>query len=274
MIPSLRPVLPLFDLTAPRWGSSISLRPRHVFHVQRFLSHDRKSEKEEDRPPRTWSFPRGFMPFWTRIWWTTRRLLFLPIRFITLIVSRLCFHWRIWDRPMVKNDLGINSHAEFLLYDISRGCVGLLHEVIKPWGLLFLGSGPSMKPTIPATPAPVYASYAYLNKRDVRRGDVVVAIPPKPHDKSFLMCKRVAALEGDRIRVTKYTPKNIPHKIVHVRFSSVMSLLSSVFTYDQYRYRWDTAIWLVIILQGPLTQGHSVRCQLNPLWLNCNGDWA
>ena len=129
-----------------------------------------------------------------------------------------------------------------------------------------------MQPTIPAQPAPVYCSFAYINEQDVRRGDVVAVLLPERYGSKGYISKRVAALEGERIRVNRYDPRKIQRKTLQVRF--VISLLSSVFTYGRYRYHPDTASWLGIILQGLLTREHSVRCRLNPLWLNCNGDGA
>ena len=274
MTPSLRPVLPLFDFTTLRRANRIRLRPRHVFHVQRFLYHARKSEKEEERRLRRLYLSQRSVPLWSKIWWSTRRLPFVPIRLIPLAVSCLYRYWQRWNLPMVKISTGFNSHAGWFLSDFRSGCIGLLNESMHPWGLVSLYLGSSNEPTIPAAPAPVYASYAYIDRQDIRRSDVVLAIPPKRYDKGNLVCKRVAALGGERIRVTRYSPGKIPHKIVHVRISSVISLLSSVFTYGHYRYRSDTAFCLGITLQTLLTQGHTVRCRLNPFWLNCNGDWA
>ena len=254
MILSLRPVLPLFDFTASRWGNSIRLRPRHVFHVQRFLSHGTKSEKKKfpyftERPYlnresllRRLSFPREYMPYWSGIWWTTRHIhILLIVPPVLLIRSCLYRPWRSLNLPMVNEGVEGNSHV---LGDI----IMLLNMVIQPWGVILRGTGPSMQPTFPARLAPLYASYAYVDKRDVRRGDVVVVIPPEPREKHRLICKRIAALGGERIRVTRYGPLKIPRRIVHVRFYHVISFFSSVFTYSHYRYRSDTAFWLGIIL--------------------------
>ena len=254
-MPSLRPVLPLFDFTASRWGSSIRLRPRHV---QRFLSYGTKSEKKRfpyyterrDLPReallRRLSFPREYMPYWSGIWWTTRHIPILSIRPILLI--RLCLYLplRMWNLPMANKGVIGNSCGARLFYVLC--IIDLLNIVMQPWGLILLGEGPSMQPTFPARHAPIYASYAYFDRRDVRRGDVVVVMPPERYEKQGLICKRIAALGGERIRVTRYGSLKIPRKIIHVRFYHIISFFSSVFTYSHYRYRSDTAFWLGIIL--------------------------
>lgn len=267
MITSLRPVLPLFNFTAPRCSSNIRLRPRHVFHVRWFLSHSRKRDIEV----KSLNFPRRPVPYWSKIWWITRHVPILPIRLIFLIPLCLYRYGRGWNLPVMNKGVEINRRAGFLLY-LGSGCVELVAGVMLPWGLLTIGQGPSMQPTIPAPPAPMYASFAYINKQDVRRGDVVTVTKTEPNNRKRLICKRVAALEGDRIWVNRCDPLRIQRKIVRVRF--VISLLSSVFTYGRYRYRSDTASWLGIILQGLVTRGHSVRCRLNPFWLKTNGDGA
>ena len=274
MIPSLRPVPPLFDSTAPRWGSSIRLRPRHVFHVQQFLSHGTKSEKERVNLLR-WRFVQKSMPYWSKIWWTTRRVPMLPIELILLI--RLCLYryWRSRNLPVLNKGVEINSRVGWFFYDVGSGCVKLLGVMIRPWGFLNIVRGHSMQPTMPAQPAPMYASYAYNDKRDVRHGDVVIVVHPESSDGTRTVCKRIAALEGEWIRVTRYGRlMTIGNNIVHERCSHIIRLLSSVFIYGYYRYRSDTAFWLGIILQDLMTQGHSVRCRLNPFWLKCNGDGA
>ena len=258
MMPSLRPILPLFDFTAPRWASSIRLRPRHVFHVQRFLSHGPKSEKEKfpyftERPYldretllRRLSFPREYMPYWIRILWTTLQIPSLLIK--PVLLMRLCLYrtWRNRNLPMVNEGVQDHSCGARLFYVLH--IIDLLNTVIQPWGLILLGTGPSMQPTIPERLAPIYYSYAYIDRRDIRRGDVVAVIPPKIHHKQGLFCKRIAALGGERIRVTRYGPLKIPYRIVHVRFYHVISFFGSVFTYAHYRYRSGTAFWLGIIL--------------------------
>ena len=281
MIPSLRPVLPLFD-TAPRWGNNIRLRPRHVFHNQRSLSHDTKSQKERfpyyikglgltrETLLRRLSFPREYMPYWIRICLTTFSVPLLLIGSLDLIRLSLYRFWGNRNLPRVDKGSEGNSYTALLFYVF--GIIRLLSILMRPWGLIQLNQGPSMQPTLRARPAPSYASYAYIDRRDVRRGDVVVVLPPERYNKGAFICKRIAGLGGDRIRVTRYSPQKIPHRIVHVRFSNVISLPRSVFTYGHYRYRSDTAFWLGIILQALMTQGNSVRCRLNPFWLKCNGD--
>ena len=275
MIPSLRPVLPLSDSTAPRWGSSIRLRPRHVFHVQQFLSHGTKGKKERESSLRRWNFPRKPMPYWSKIGWITCCVPILPIRLILLIGLCLYRNWQSWNLPMLDKSVKISSRLGYFFYDIGSGCVDMLSIMMQPWGLAGICKGPSMQPTMPVPPTPFYASYAYIDKRDVRRGDVVIVVNPESSDGKRTMCKRIAALEGEWIRVTRYGPSmTIGNKIVHVRRSHIIRLLTSVFTYGHNRYHSDTAFWLGIILQNLMTQGHSVRCRLNPFWLKCNGDAA
>ena len=230
MTPSLRPVLPLFDFTASRWGSSIRRRPRHVFHFQRFQSHGRKSEKEGERSLKVSTFPRGTWSNRSKINWVTRQVPLLPIGFILVIKSCLGHCCRSWILGRRDKGIDFNSRAGWLLFDVGSGCAELLSVVLKPWGLLMVGKGSSMQPTLPAAPAPAYSSFVYFEKRDVRRGDVVVADFTYPDGRPGLICKRVAALEGDRIRVTQCSPQKIPHTIVHVRLSIDISLLCNVFT--------------------------------------------
>ena len=266
MIPSLRPVLPLFDFTAPRCVSNIRLQPRHVFRVQRFLSYGRNSF------PRGWHFPRKIVPYWSKIWWITRRVPILPIRLIFLIPLCLYRSLRSWNLPVVNEGVVIDSLAGRLLYEFRSGCVPLLSNVVKPWGGISVNEGPSMQPTISGRPALLYASHAYSTKRDVRRGDVVILEHP---DREIALCKRVAALEGERIRVARYGPLlKLSNGIVNVRFFHIITLLNSVFTYCRYRYLSDTVSWLGTILHALLTRGHSARCRLNPFWLKYDGDGA
>lgn len=264
MAPSLRPVLPLCDFTALRWGSSIILRPRHVFHVQRFLSHVRTSEKKEENESSGWSFPRETMPSWAKMWWIFLHVPSLPIGLMRLIGKSL---YQSWTLPVV------NSRAARLSYVFRSGCLDLLSEVIRPWGFVGRTEGSSMEPTLPAVPALIYASFAYINKTDVKRGDVVVIPPPKPYDdRAGIICKRIAALEGDRIWVNEYgPPRKVSARRVHVRLSHSISLLSSAFPDGHYRYRLDTAFCSGITLETPVTQGHSVRCRLILFWPRCNG---
>ena len=230
MISSLRPVLPLFDFTAPRWGSSIRLRPRHVFHAHRPLSHGRHSAKEKEISLKVWRFPRGSWSYPDKIQWVTRQVLILPVGFVLMFGSRLGHCCRSWILGRSDKGIDFNSRAGWLLCDLGSGCVRLLAVVVEPWGMLNLSEGPSMQPTLPTSATPTYASFVY-DKRDIRRGDVVVAMVLKPDGGTQYINKRVAALEGDRIRVTMCSRLKVPHSIVHVRYSSVISLLSSVFTY-------------------------------------------
>ena len=234
MISSLRPVLPLFDFTAPRWGSSIRLRPRHVFHAHRPLSHGRHSAKEKEisrKSLKARSFPRESESYLTKIPWVTRQVLILPVNFIRMIGSCLDHCCRSWMLGSRDKGIDFNSRAGWLLSDFGSGCVGLLAEVVLPWGIFNIASGGSMLPTFSAAATPTYASFTYFEKRDVRRGDVVVVEFIEPDGRSRFLGKRVAALEGDRIRVAMCSTQKIPHSIVHVRYPSVISLLSSVFTY-------------------------------------------
>ena len=270
MLMSMRPVIPRLDFTAPRRGSSIRLRPRHVFHVQRLLSHN---GKEETKAEEFW-IPRKPTSYWGRIRWIAFHVPILPIGLVNII--RLCVYrcWRDWNLPIVYKGVKVDTRAVRLTHDFVDGCAKLLRVMMIPWGVFLQSGGCSMEPTLPTQRGWIYISFAYIDKRDVRRGDVVAARTPKPYDhESPLLCKRVAALEGERVRVTKHEAWMKPFtRVVDVRYSHNVSLLRNVFTYGHYRYRSDTAFCSGIMLQCLVTQGHLVRFRLNLFLAKCNGD--
>ena len=84
-----------------------------------------------------------------------------------------------------------------------------------------------MEPTLSA-PSVQYSSYAYVDTpQEVSRGDVVGVIGPRYDDAKAGITKRVAALEGERIRVARGT--KFLSQIVRVNLSNIITVLSSVF---------------------------------------------
>ena len=284
MTPPLRPIPPLLNFATLRWGSSSRLR---AFHIQRYLSNDTKSANEEfaDRH-RHWilerrellarlSFPRKYMPIWKATWWTARRFPWVLIVLIFSVVRvglRRAWNPRYWKNHGVL----VTSHAGCFFYKAVQDHLDLLNTMMQPWGYISISCGPSMLPTVSAEPAIHYSSYAYTNKRDVKRGDVVMVIGRNYNkwDGQGTMGKRVAALGGERIRVNTSTALRIPHQIIQVGSPYVTSSLINVFTDSYYRYRWGTAFLLEATLQSLQTQERSVRCRLNLYGLKRDGPGA
>lgn len=213
----LRPLPSLFDVATCRWISSSRLQPGHAFHIQRRLFHGTKIKKRALSPYRDvdWSlrrkenltllsFPRKYPSFRANIIFT---ILAVPRVLPKLFYygGRYLFIWR----PHSQEKKG-------LLYDYfsQPGCLAWLNWALDPWGTISLMTGMSMHPTLSAKPSISYLSYCYVNKRDVRRGDVVGVLGPKYAD---ALCKRVAALEGDRILVTGCNEAGALQRIVSVK---------------------------------------------------------
>lgn len=204
-MPPLRPLPPLFDVATFRWISSSRLRSGHAFHIQRRLFHGAKTKKialAADRMRKEdsigLSFPRPYSPFWDKFKWTTRCI---P-QFLTGLFRYGARYLIMWTPPfqeekgvVVKSRIG-----RFFYHFVTQpGCLELLNRTMSPWGAFIRGSGRSMLPTLGANPSIGYVSWSYVDKRDVRRGDVVDMLGAKF---TGALCKRVAALEGERVWVT------------------------------------------------------------------------
>lgn len=238
MTPTLRPLQPLLNITTLRWGSKP--RPRHVFGIQRYLFHGAKSGKEEFPYRQLWwplkreellrrlEFPREYMPYWSKVWWTISHLPQLLVELVRRGVPY--FLWRI-RTPQSTEAKGIivKSRVGRFFYDfvIETNSLSLLNITMQPWGFWARSSGSSMEPTLSAHPSIQYCSYAYVDTQEVSRGDVVTVLGPHYDEKKDLLNKRVAALEGERVMVAR-TPK-LSTQIVRVNFSNIITVLSSVF---------------------------------------------
>lgn len=65
-----------------------------------------------------------------------------------------------------------------------------------------------MRPTLGRGPKILYCSYAYTDREDVKIGDIVIISGPNYNrDRGTCMVKRVAALEGARLRLTPRKPR-------------------------------------------------------------------
>lgn len=213
-MPPLRPLHHLLQITSPRWGSKP--QPIHAFQIQRYLSRGGRSEEKgfpylqrvsashgrTDLLGRL-SFPREYMPTLGKIWWTTK---WTPLLLFTLIYYGLrdLFCGRQIPRPPTERRVVVKSRIGRFFYDIvgQPECFELLNTTIQPWGCFRRNNGNSMQPTLGGNPAILYTSYAYRDSQDVKLGDVVLVLGPDYDDTKRHMCKRVAALAGDRIWTT------------------------------------------------------------------------
>ena len=215
MMPWSRSPLPLLQFKILRSGSRP--RSRHAFQIQRCSSKGPKREGEgfpynftSWHLPRKvllkrLRFPREYMPIHRRIWWTMR---WTP-QLMYVLVNRM------WNpRPSTERCGEVKSRIgrSFYNFVIQKEVQDMLNLTMLPWGYFHSTSGPSMQPTLGCNPAILYGSYAYVDSRDVRLGDVVTVVKPDDKDKDQrTWCKRIAALERDRIwvnpgqSITKYT---------------------------------------------------------------------
>ena len=234
----LRPLQPLLNITTLRWG--IRLRPRHVFGIQRYLFHGAKSGKEEFPYRWVWGnlereellrrlkFPREYMPYWSKVWWTTSHIPQLLLELVRCGVPYAL--WRLRNsRSPDEQVIIIKSRVGSFFHDLvtQTDCFQLLSTTMQPWGYFSISTGISMEPTL-SSPSVQYSSYAYVDTpQEVSRGDVVSVLGPQYDDAKACITKRVAALEGERIRVARGT--NFLSQIVRVNLSNIITVLSSVF---------------------------------------------
>lgn len=226
-MPPLRPLPSLCDVVTFRWVSGSRLRPGHAFYIQRRLFCATKARKTDplDRDV-DWSltrketliqrsFPRPSSRFWYKILSTMKciprfliNLFFYGARYLFLRRPRT----QEEKRAVVKSRIG----RFFYTFVTQPGCLDSLCRPMRHWGQFHPASGKSMLPTLGASLSIEYASYSYFDRRDIRRGDVVVALGPKYAGN---LCKRVAALEGDRVWVTGCNQAPALQRIVSVKIS-------------------------------------------------------
>lgn len=238
MTPTVRSLQPLLNITTLRWGSKP--RPRHVFGIQRYLFHGAKSGKEVFPYHQLWSafkreellrrlkFPREYMPYWSTVRWLKINI---PQLLVGLVRCGVPYFVRRIRTPQSTEAKGIivKSRVGRFFHDfvIETDSFTLLNTTMLPWGLFGISHGSSMEPTLSAQSSITYSSYAYVDKQEVSRGDVVVVLGPHYDEKKELLIKRVAALGGERVMVAR-TPK-LSTQIVRVNFSTIITVLSSVF---------------------------------------------
>lgn len=225
-----RALRPFPEITAPWWGSRPRPPLRHAFDVHRIrrLLHDTKSGEEKfPRRDIHWQLPRKELlrrlefprdygsPLSSKRWIRERA----PRLLMTLIYYFLRYpFWRMQNpREELEEGVVVKSFTGRLFYGFVRhsDCQRLINETIRPVGALVHYSGSSMLPTLGANFAISITSYAYVERRDVRVGDVVSIMPPNFDEKRTMLCKRVAALEGQRLWVRNIN-KQINEKAVLV----------------------------------------------------------
>ena len=225
-MPPSRPLQPFLGITTP----SLSTRPRPIpaFRIQRYQSNDPKGRQESFPYYATFDpglkredlliklrFPRNYMSTVDKIRWTK---IFIPQLTITLYRHYKNYLLGGMKIPPEIKDVKVESRIGRFIYDfVSQPAVmNSLNLTILPWGTLSKSRGSSMKPTLPGDPSITYRSHAYTDEKDVKLGDVVVVVPFKYDDDGDLYAKRIAALGGDRVWVTK--TKGIPKpKRIRVR---------------------------------------------------------
>lgn len=78
----------------------------------------------------------------------------------------------------------------------------LLNTTVQPWGFFHYNEGQSMEPTLGGNPGILYSSHAYIDRDDLKVGDVVMVLDIDFDAKRGGIVKRIAGLEGDRLWVT------------------------------------------------------------------------
>ena len=214
----MRHIPPLLSVTINRWGSSSRPGPRYASYILQYLYHSTKNGKKEFpycyddiylkplRPNESLtglSFPRKYMPYWSKIWWTTIRI---PLLIVGLIPCGVEYGiWRFSDtRSPEQKGIVVKSRIGRVLTDffMQTKYNRLLNWTMRPWGVFGINSGASMAPYFSIHPTLMYASYAYAEGRDICRGDVVVALYLS-NGSLARMGKRIAALGGEWILVTR-----------------------------------------------------------------------
>ena len=211
-MPCSRSLQPLLQFTVLRWASRP--RSRHAFQIQRFLFNGSNKEEgdfayvdtswgliKRNNLLRRLRFPRKYKPTFSKIWWTTKHTPRLLITTFTVIA-----HFGSWQRtPRPAGREKVKSHIGNFFYDLVSQTEfrTMLNKTIRPLGCLCCTRGASMRPTHTGNVDFGYHSYAYMDSRDISRGDVVIAPSPTYDTDGRVVVKRIAALGGDRILVDK-----------------------------------------------------------------------
>lgn len=96
----------------------------------------------------------------------------------------------------------------------------LLNTTVQPWGFFHYSTGRSMEPTLGGNPGILYSSYAYIDRDDLKVGDVVMVLDIDFDAKrGGGIIKRIAGLEGNRLWVT--TGRYRTPYILPVRFDRI-----------------------------------------------------
>ena len=235
-MPPMRPLRPYLQFTNSRWGSRAQLR--HLPRIQcrpfqasegkrRGPPHPRETATiafQRERQLNECSLARQEKPFLSKIWWTVKHIPWLLKELVHVVVQYT--HWRMLNPRLpavegvvVKSRIG-RFFYDFVTYeylsDLNQSMthpsethgihfsksafIGRLSTTVEPWGLFAAASGTSMQHTFSGKPAIIYASHAYIDNQYIKVGDVVVFVgPEKDYTGADWLCKRVAALEGDRI---------------------------------------------------------------------------
>lgn len=227
MMASSRSLQPLLQIPILLRGSRS--RPGHAFQIQRYLLQGPKRE-EKGFPCLVYKqdlsrkkllgrlkFPRKYEPIPIKISWTVSRI---P-RFLTELVShgvRYPFWWRTTKKGVVVKSR-VGSFFNDFLVDNPK-VWRLLNTTVQPWGFFHYSTGRSMEPTLGGNPGILYSSYAYIDRDDLKVGDVVMVLDIDFDAKrGGGIIKRIAGLEGNRLWVTtgRYrTPYVLP-----VRFGRI-----------------------------------------------------
>ena len=233
-MPSSRLPHPILGITTPSlcWGP----RPIPALRIQRYQSNDPRRgyrTPTDQRPKREdllkWSrFPRHGADM------TTFYKIVSAIKHIPQLLNTLIFHGKEYllgrmPVPPASEGVKIMSRpGRFVYCFFSQPLVMIsINKTIEPWGGLSTGSGGSMLPSLPASPGIDYSSYVYFDKHDIKIGDIVLIVGPNYDVDGVLICKRVAALEGDQVWVRK--THGVRQKRFRVRLSYVINLPSGVF---------------------------------------------
>ena len=235
-MPPTRPLRRHLQFTSSRWGSRAQLGhlPRIQCRLFRVSEGKRRGPPHpqeaaiiaflRERKLNECSLARQEKPLLSKIWWTVKCIPRLLKELIYIGVQYS--HWRMLNPrlPAVKG-IVVKSRTGRFFYDFvtyqylsdlnqsmthqsethrihfrKTAFIEILNKTVEPWGLFCEARGESMQPTFSGQPAIAYASNAYIDNQDIKLGDVVWFLGPERYSLgASWLCKRVAALEGDRI---------------------------------------------------------------------------
>ena len=185
-------------------------RPKQAFQIDRslfhdlqgkgngfpFLNHSRVLKREELL--RRLRFPREYGPTHRKTWWT--------ITWIPSVLRAIVIRLKDFRMPPVQKDVVVKSQIGRFFYEFVSGGDFLprLNLAVQPWGFFGTSEGESMQPTFAGCRSIHYSSYAYVDRRGIHIGDVVIVLGINwEANEGGLWGKRVAGLEGDRICVMR-----------------------------------------------------------------------